>query len=136
MEESLRLCRGSADRAGHQVVYLPVEVVVGLEPDGIEDSFILQVLIHIRRGEGCVPPEVELLVHLPVSLDDGLQELFPAIGGVDVSGSQYRPFTVTVVVEAEQRAVSYTHLRAHETRHDLVCRLLLEKKKNKNKKYN
>ena len=28
------------------------------------------------------------------------------------------------------RAVSYTHLRAHETRHDLVCRLLLEKKKN------
>src|SRR5450756_2485542 len=30
-------------------------------------------------------------------------------------------------------AVSYTHLRAHETRHDLVCRLLLEKKKqNKN----
>src|SRR5450759_3257009 len=27
------------------------------------------------------------------------------------------------------RSVSYTHLRAHETRHDLVCRLLLEKKK-------
>src|SRR5450756_1081934 len=26
-------------------------------------------------------------------------------------------------------AVSYTHLRAHETRHDLVCRLLLAKKK-------
>src|SRR5450756_1528600 len=30
-------------------------------------------------------------------------------------------------------AVSYTHLRAHETRHDLVCRLLLEKKKKINK---
>ena len=28
------------------------------------------------------------------------------------------------------KAVSYTHLRAHETRHDLVCRLLLEKKEN------
>ena len=27
-------------------------------------------------------------------------------------------------------AVSYTHLRAHETVLDLVCRLLLEKKKN------
>src|SRR5450756_364764 len=26
-------------------------------------------------------------------------------------------------------ALSYTHLRAHETRHDLVCRLLLEKNK-------
>src|SRR5450759_2424570 len=29
----------------------------------------------------------------------------------------------------QPEAVSYTHLRAHETRHDLVCRLLLEKKK-------
>src|SRR5665648_559458 len=30
------------------------------------------------------------------------------------------------IVEGEIIAVSYTHLRAHETRHDLVCRLLLE----------
>src|SRR5659263_70647 len=29
----------------------------------------------------------------------------------------------------QNNPVSYTHLRAHETRHDLVCRLLLEKKK-------
>src|SRR5450756_1386861 len=34
------------------------------------------------------------------------------------------PFNFPVMVP-----VSYTHLRAHETRHDLVCRLLLEKKK-------
>ena len=32
---------------------------------------------------------------------------------------------------AGRRAVSYTHLRAHETVLDLVCRLLLEKKKRK-----
>ena len=31
---------------------------------------------------------------------------------------------------ASDEAVSYTHLRAHETVLDLVCRLLLEKKKN------
>ena len=39
----------------------------------------------------------------------------------------------------DSTAVSYTHLRAHETVLDLVCRLLLEKKKNKkikNKKTN
>ena len=30
------------------------------------------------------------------------------------------------------KAVSYTHLRAHETVLDLVCRLLLEKKKTTN----
>src|SRR5678815_3232188 len=32
---------------------------------------------------------------------------------------------------AQQHAVSYTHLRAHETPEHLVCRLLLEKKKKK-----
>ena len=32
------------------------------------------------------------------------------------------------------RAVSYTHLRAHETVLDLVCRLLLEKKKKNDEK--
>ena len=41
---------------------------------------------------------------------------------------------VEVIPEVETRnvePVSYTHLRAHETVLDLVCRLLLEKKKNK-----
>ena len=33
-------------------------------------------------------------------------------------------------VFGSEEAVSYTHLRAHETVLDLVCRLLLEKKKN------
>ena len=35
-----------------------------------------------------------------------------------------------------EKPVSYTHLRAHETVLDLVCRLLLEKKKSKKKKFN
>ena len=35
------------------------------------------------------------------------------------------------IYDSQQKriAVSYTHLRAHETEADLVCRLLLEKKK-------
>src|SRR5665648_1204794 len=39
-----------------------------------------------------------------------------------------RPFARAWTVSTPE-TVSYTHLRAHETRHDLVCRLLLEKKK-------
>ena len=35
---------------------------------------------------------------------------------------------VAVFVLDTSMSVSYTHLRAHETREDLVCRLLLEKK--------
>src|SRR5450756_1617069 len=34
-----------------------------------------------------------------------------------------------IAAQTAKQAVSYTHLRAHETRHDIVCRLLLEKKK-------
>mgnify|MGYP007112065382 CR=1 FL=1 len=36
----------------------------------------------------------------------------------------------TIVLVAALSPVSYTHLRAHETVLDLVCRLLLEKKNN------
>src|SRR5665648_97505 len=39
-----------------------------------------------------------------------------------------------VYADMARWAVSYTHLRAHETRHDLVCRLLLEKKQKTHKK--
>ena len=41
---------------------------------------------------------------------------------VDAAGDQQIAFQAV-------DAVSYTHLRAHETVLDLVCRLLLEKKK-------
>mgnify|MGYP003380260401 CR=1 FL=1 len=40
-------------------------------------------------------------------------------------GSEYLK---KIIMLNSQNAVSYTHLRAHETVLDLVCRLLLEKK--------
>src|SRR5450756_2744399 len=42
----------------------------------------------------------------------------PGVGGVFLAMAVATPMAIPV---------SYTHLRAHETRHDLVCRLLLEK---------
>src|SRR5659263_618298 len=42
---------------------------------------------------------------------------------IKISGS------LDIAGDVKSKPVSYTHLRAHETRHDLVCRLLLEKKK-------
>ena len=48
-------------------------------------------------------------------------------------GNQRKPLAPGQKPEAVFMPVSYTHLRAHETRHDLVCRLLLEKKKKNNK---
>src|SRR5660398_190128 len=45
------------------------------------------------------------------------------ISSAATRGSNVLPLTIT--------SVSYTHLRAHETKANLVCRLLLEKKKHK-----
>eukprot|EP00657_Telonema_sp_P-1_P008080 TRINITY_DN2864_c0_g1_i2.p1 TRINITY_DN2864_c0_g1~~TRINITY_DN2864_c0_g1_i2.p1 ORF type:complete len:119 (-),score=65.60 TRINITY_DN2864_c0_g1_i2:68-424(-) len=42
-----------------------------------------------------------------------------------------RPSPSMAIIMARFTSVSYTHLRAHETVLDLVCRLLLEKKKKK-----
>ena len=45
---------------------------------------------------------------------------------VEISPNAQPP--VCRIIDYSKFPVSYTHLRAHETRHDLVCRLLLEKK--------
>src|SRR5659263_146451 len=47
----------------------------------------------------------------------------PALVGLLTERQAAAPLAPGVVC----KPVSYTHLRAHETRHDLVCRLLLEK---------
>src|SRR5450759_5010230 len=46
----------------------------------------------------------------------------------DVLGKLLRRIGSRGIIRGALQPVSYTHLRAHETRHDLVCRLLLEKK--------
>ena len=50
----------------------------------------------------------------------------------EVTLGKYMGVTVTKIDTSV--SVSYTHLRAHETGRNLVCRLLLEKKKTKKKK--
>ena len=66
----------------------------------------------------------------PGSLSGICNSPIPLLGPLDNMRISFAIFireTATVF-----NAVSYTHLRAHETVLDLVCRLLLEKKK----KYN
>ena len=50
------------------------------------------------------------------------------LGTINITGEGDRLGTGNIIQEEGTKAVSYTHLRAHETVLDLVCRLLLEKK--------
>ena len=50
------------------------------------------------------------------------------INGVETTVRDGRGFNMTLDAHSFE-SVSYTHLRAHETKANLVCRLLLEKKK-------
>ncbi|VTU50299.1 hypothetical protein LBCZ_P1-0028 (plasmid) [Lactobacillus casei subsp. casei ATCC 393] [Lacticaseibacillus rhamnosus] len=47
---------------------------------------------------------------------------------IDLANQTFGRLTVISFFGSSSNAVSYTHLRAHETEADLVCRLLLEKK--------
>ena len=68
---------------------------------------------------------------------DSIDDDPPAFGGHTIHENVVNDRAVGVAHQAVARiadrhrtdAVSYTHLRAHETVLDLVCRLLLEKKK-------
>src|SRR5450759_1559268 len=55
--------------------------------------------------------------------EEALLVLGPTGGPTIVVGNECRDMATQAPLP-----MSYTHLRAHETRHDLVCRLLLEKK--------
>src|SRR5450756_1220948 len=83
---------------------------------------------------GC--PSRPLSVDFPVSVTICYQK--GAASTLTVPGTLFAPVFPTFAAARRLRvpladagtkaSVSYTHLRAHETRHDLVCRLLLEKK--------
>src|SRR5665811_486960 len=64
------------------------------------------------------------------------QSVTEIANALTAQGSPVSAQTVWAILKSEGlerlEPVSYTHLRAHETVLDLVCRLLLEKKKKKN----
>src|SRR5665648_749191 len=69
---------------------------------------------------------------IPVIMLTSSREEKDLIKGYDLGINAYivKPVNFSSLIDIV-KPVSYTHLRAHETRHDLVCRLLLEKKKKK-----
>ena len=90
-----------------------------------------EVISYIITRERLLSPSIEEAVAKAMYTLKGAYSLIvmspkKLIAARDPNG--FRPLCVG------KTAVSYTHLRAHETRHDIVCRLLLEKKKKHHQK--
>src|SRR5450759_3653489 len=105
---------------------MKVMTVVGTRPEVIRLSRVIPLLDQSFS---------HVLVHTGQNYDYRLNGIFFDEMGIrapdhvlDVDTSSLGAVLGDTLRKTEQ-AVSYTHLRAHETRHDLVCRLLLEKKK-------
>ena len=73
-------------------------------------------LIYPRRDEA-------IAERLAEDIDQQIADMCATLEDIDCSADLH------LTVRLDYDPVSYTHLRAHETVLDLVCRLLLEKKK-------
>src|SRR5450756_248531 len=82
---------------------------------------------HLNLGAGRVVTQD--LVRISSAIADGRFYTNPALVGAcrHVKKNNGTLHLLGLIGSGGVHAVSYTHLRAHETRHDLVCRLLLEK---------
>ena len=94
------------------------------------------VVAHLQSGS--ITPGNTSLVTDSIETDkrvDGKLALRPGDDGDLISfhaGSAGDDIRIGIMGRVNVQTVSYTHLRAHETVLDLVCRLLLEKKKEHN----
>src|SRR5450756_2885265 len=87
--------------------------------------------IDCGRARASVGVEARIAKRLAIAPALGMRfQLEPRddVGGCRPLDHRDLPIRTCSCVRAIRRTppVSYTHLRAHETRHDLVCRLLLE----------
>src|SRR5665648_312002 len=107
----------------------------------IDDKICNDVVSVLKSGMIVQGPKVKELeekfskkcnVKYCAAVNSGTAALHSALFSVGIQAGDEvitTPFTFVATANSILMAVSYTHLRAHETRHDLVCRLLLEKKK-------
>ena len=108
-----------------------------LSPDGSLDYERCARFVELARGKQTVFHRAIDITRDPFNAVERLARL--GVTRILTSGFSAGSYDGRAQIGALQKqfgAVSYTHLRAHETGRNLVCRLLLEKKKNKRKKKN
>ena len=99
---------GTTDRAAKQMGDALLENLVGGQADRIENALCFKILVDVRRDECGIAAKVEAnLPHL-VACNNRGQDIPPAVGTVDIAGTQATPFQVTHVVEQEQGVIAST----------------------------
>src|SRR5665213_3822059 len=113
---ALTLGFAQAAPAGAETAFSETTATIktAFSPDRLGAQAAFAFTVHFSGGEfGAPSPVRRAVLHLP----PGLRMHIPSLRDCTRAHLQAR------------RPVSYTHLRAHETGRNLVCRLLLEKKK-------
>src|SRR5664280_1483419 len=106
------------------IIFMVIGIIGCLVPalPGPPISFLGLLFLHLSKFGQFTTPTLIILGSIAVVVTV-LDYIVPLWGTKKFGGSKYGTKGATV------GSVSYTHLRAHETVLDLVCRLLLEKKK-------
>src|SRR5678815_3285357 len=108
----------------------PPRLLMGPGPSDVAPS-VLQAMAQPLVGH-LDPVFVKMMEEIKTMLRTVFQTQNEMTFPVSGTGSAGMEFCFVNLVEPGDEAVSYTHLRAHETPEHLVCRLLLEKKNNSN----
>jgi hypothetical protein len=89
----------TANRARQQMGDALLENLVRLEADGVQETLTFQKLINVRCSKGGIASEIAAQVPFPVALDYGFQNIAPAVGAMNVAGTQGTPFQIAKLVE-------------------------------------
>ena len=119
------LLSGAADMAVHSAKDLPLELADGLEISSALQRGNYRDVLVTRKNEPIKNEEKFIVGTGSLRRRGFIKKQYPLVQIKDIRGN---------VDTRINKPVSYTHLRAHETGRNLVCRLLLEKKKKKNTK--
>ena len=123
---SLKFRRRSDELPSQQQYHVPLEVIYTAIPVLVVIGlFAVSVVTQVDVNALSDDPDVVVDV---IGYQWQWEFRYPEEGARSTAAGQD---PAVLVLPVDSTAVSYTHLRAHETVLDLVCRLLLEKKKKK-----
>ena len=99
--------RGTAPSAPEQMGNTVLQNLVGLQPNGIAEFIVFQIVKKFRYGECRIGMQILAPQANPaIAFDDGIKHILPIICAVNVAGTESTAFQVTMLVEDKQRMIT------------------------------